>query len=130
MTWDSLCVNRKLKSRKDISSEFKVTISEEDYATLKRVGCIGGVGRSLNENVGIIQNNWENPVSFCPSLIVNIEDFTIKEDTLFVWTDGSMNLKSNKAGFGVYFGKHSPHNYSSRTIGGPTIAEAELEAIE
>jgi len=41
-----------------------------------------------------------------------------------------MDYNGTNAGYGVFFAKNSPFNYSGKTIGGLTIGAAELEAIE
>jgi len=51
-------------------------------------------------------------------------------NTRVVWTDGSYNSKTNKAGFGVWYGEGHPFNHNGRVKGKQCISLGELQAIE
>ncbi len=90
ITWNSICKDRVLLTRKEILSQLGAALTEEEYIAIKNCGS-RGIGRTLSQNVDALRDEWDKAMDFDPiPLEGNLEDFTIKDDTLFAWTDGSM----------------------------------------
>jgi len=130
VTWNSISQNRVILTRKEIISQLGVNLTEEEYTIIRKVGS-SGLGRTLSSQMDTHRTQWDKAMDFDPfTLNDNLEDFTIIDDTIFAWTDGSMCESQGAAGYGVFFKKNSPFNYYDATSGGNSIGEAELEAIE